>query len=116
MSPSDMTPVSALTGLVEAVRAAGGSFRRRGDVLWVRWGQLDADERQALATVIRRWKPELLALLDTETAVTVFPGAQIVPCPTCSGTRWRPAGDGEVCVRCYPEPRIAEPMRRRRVA
>jgi hypothetical protein len=111
-----MAPIDALQRLVDAVRAAGGSLRRRGKVLWVTWGTLDQGERDALAGVIRRWKPDLLAVLDAETAATVFPGAQIVPCPTCGGMQWRRAGDGEVCVRCHPEPRVAELARRRRVA
>jgi hypothetical protein len=111
-----MAPVDALARLVETVRAAGGSLRRRGDVLWVRWGELDAEERAALADLIRRWKPDLLAVLDAEAAAAMFPGAGIVGCPTCGDAVWRRAGDVEVCVRCHPAPRVAEPTRRRRVA
>jgi hypothetical protein len=92
MCSSDMAPIGALRGLVEAVRAAGGSLRRRGDVLCVTWGTLEQDERDALATVIRRWKPELLAVLDAEPVAAMFPGAQIVTCSGCGGTQWRRAG------------------------
>lgn len=111
-----MVPVDALRRLVEAIRAAGGSLQRRGDVLWVRWGQLDGEDRAAVARLIRRWKPDLLALLDAEAVTAVFPGARIVPCPTCGGIRWQQAGDGEVCVRCHPQLGVAEPARRRKVA
>jgi hypothetical protein len=106
-----MVPVDALVRVVAAVRAAGGSLRRRGDVLWVQWGQLDAEERVAIGAVIRRWKPDVLALLDAEAVAAVFPGARLVLCPACGDVRWRRAGDSEVCVRCHPEP-----ARRRRVA
>ena len=106
-----MVPVDALTRLVDAVQAAGGRFRRRGDLLWVSWGTLDRDEQDALAPLIRRWKPDLLALVDIETAMAVFPGARVVACSTCGGTRWRPAGDCEVCVVCDPAPGSASPPR-----
>jgi hypothetical protein len=106
-----MVPVDALTRLVDAVQAAGGRFRRRGDLLWVSWGTLDRDEQDALAPLIRRWKPDLLALVDIETAMAVFPGARVVACSTCGGTRWRPAGDCEVCVVCNPAPGRASPPR-----
>jgi hypothetical protein len=99
-----MAPVEALTRLVDAVRAAGGGFTRRGDVLWVRWGTLDRDDQDALTPLIRRWKPDLLALLDAETALAVFPGARVVACSICGSTRWRPVGDREVCVVCRPAP------------
>src|SRR5262245_21734450 len=99
-----MAPVVALARLIEAVRTAGGSLRRRGDVLWVRWGELDDEERAALSVIITRWKPELLALVDIETALAVFPGARVVACSTCGGTRWQRAGDREVCVVCHPAP------------
>jgi hypothetical protein len=102
-----MAPVDALTRLVDAVRAVGGGFTRRGDVLWVRRGTLDRDDQEALSPLIRRWKPDLLALVDIETAKAVFPGARVVACLTCGGTRWRRAGDGEVCVTCHPDPRAA---------
>jgi len=107
-----MVPVDALTRLVDAVRAAGGRFRRRGDLLWVSWGTLDRDEQDALAPLIRRWKPDLLALVDIETALAVFPGARVVACPICGSTRWRQAGDREVCVVCRPAPGSASPPTR----
>jgi len=99
-----MAPVVALARLIETVRAAGGGLRRRGDVLWVRWGDLDDEERAALGAIIRRWKPDLMALVDIETATVVFPGARVLACPICGGTRWRQAGDREVCVVCHPAP------------
>jgi hypothetical protein len=99
-----MAPVDALTRLVDAVRAAGGGLTRRGDVLWVRWGTLDHDDQEALSPLIRRWKPDLLALVDIETAKAVFPGARVVACSTCGGTRWRRSGNREVCVVCHPAP------------
>jgi hypothetical protein len=104
-----MVPVDALTRLINAIRAAGGRFTRRGDVLWVSWGTLDRDEQDALAPVIRKWKPDLLALLDIETAMAVFRGTRVVACSTCGGTRWRQAGDREVCVVCHPAPGSASP-------
>jgi hypothetical protein len=104
-----MVPVDALTRLVDAVRAAGGQFTRRGDVLWVSWGTLDRDEQAALAPLIRTWKPDLLALLDVETALAVFPEARVVACPTCGSTRWRQIGDRAVCVVCRPAPGSASP-------
>ena len=57
--------------------------------------------------------PEERSLLD---ALQVFPDATIVSCSTCDGRLWRPAGDGEVCVRCHPAPQAATPAHRRRVA
>jgi hypothetical protein len=51
--------------------------------------------------LIRRWKPDLLAPLDAE---AVFPGARVVACLICGNTRWRQAGDREVCVVCHPAP------------
>src|SRR5215468_7051429 len=99
-----MTPVDALTRLVATIRAAGGQVTRRGDVLWVHWGTLGRDEQDALAPLIRRWKLDLLALVDIETATEVFPGARVVACSTCGITRWRQAGDREVCLVCHPAP------------
>jgi hypothetical protein len=107
-----MVPVDALTRLVDAVRAAGGQFTRRGAVLWVSWGSLDRDEQAALAPLIRTWKPDLLALLDAETALAVFPEARVVACPTCGSTRWRQVGDREVCGVCRPAPASAAPPTR----
>jgi hypothetical protein len=104
MCLSELPPVDALCRLIDAVRAAGGGFTRRGDVLWVRWGTLDRNEQEALTPLIRRWKPDLLALVDLETAKFVFPGARVVACSTCGGTRWRQAGDRDVCVVCHPAP------------
>src|SRR5262245_14732512 len=93
MSRSDLAPVDALRRLVDAVRAAGGQFTRRGDVLWVSWGMLGRDEQDALAPLIRKWKPDLLALLDTETALAVFLGARVVACSICGRSRWVTLGD-----------------------
>ena len=101
MCPSELVPVDALARLVDVFRAAGGRFTRRGDVLWVSWGTLDRDEQDALTPLIKRWKSDLLALVDAE---AVFPGARIVACSTCGSTRWRQAGDREVCVVCHPAP------------
>jgi hypothetical protein len=120
MSPSELAPVDVLGRLVDAVRTAGGKFTRRGDVLWVSWGTLDPDEQAALAPLIMRWKPDLLALVDIETATAVFPGTRVIACSICGSTRWRQAGDREVCVVCYPAPGRASPptesLRRRRTA
>ena len=121
MSPSELAPVDALGRLVDAIRTAGGKFTRRGDVLWVSWGTLDRDEQDALAPLIRRWKPDLLALVDIETATAVFPGARVIACSICGSTRWRQAGDREEWVVCYSAPGRASPPgtespRRRRTA
>jgi hypothetical protein len=122
MCPSELVPVDALARLVDVVRAAGGRFTRRGDVLWVSWGTLDRDEQDALTPLIKRWKSDLLALVDAE---AVFPGARIVACSACGGTEWRQAGDREVCEVCHPAPERASDgaprvsgasSRRRRVA
>jgi hypothetical protein len=104
-----MVPVDALTRLIDAVRVAGGQFTRRGDVLWVSWGTLGRDEQDALVPLIRTWKPDLLALLDTETALAVFPGARVVACSICGSIRWRQVGDREVCVVCRPAPGHTSP-------
>ena len=66
-----------------------------------RFGRLDADEREAVTPLVRRHKSDILAPLDAE---AVFPGARIVACLTCGSTRWRQAGDREVCVVCHPAP------------
>jgi hypothetical protein len=100
-----MAPVDALNRLVETIRAAGGRLTRRGDVLWVRWGTLGRDDRDALTPLIRRWKPDLLLLVDIETALAVFPGAEVVACSICGSTCWHKAGDREVCAVCHPPPR-----------
>jgi hypothetical protein len=42
--------------------------------------------------------------IDIETTMAVFPGARVVACPICGSTRWRQAGDREVCVICHPVP------------
>jgi hypothetical protein len=104
-----MVPVDALSRLIDAVRAAGGQFTRRGDVLWVSWGTLARDEQDALVPLIRKWKPDLLALLDNETALAVFPGARVVACSICGSTHWRQVGDREVCVVCHPAPGRTSP-------
>ena len=104
-----MAALNPLTRLVDAIRKAGGRFTRRGDVLWVHWGTLDRDEQDALAPLIRRWKPDLLALLDVEIASAVFPEARVVACPTCGSTRWRQIGDRPVCVVCHPAPGRTSP-------
>ena len=117
-----MVPIDALTRLVDVVGAAGGRFRRRGDLLWVSWGTLGREDQDALTPLIRRWKPDLLALVDVETAMAVFPRARVVACSTCGGTRWRLAGEREVCVVCHPvpgsvsAPRRTDSPRRRRTA
>jgi hypothetical protein len=116
-----MVPIDALTRLVDAVQAAGGRFRRRGDLLWVSWGTLNRDDQDALTPLIRRWKSDLLALVDIKTATAMFPGARVVACPTCRSTRWRQVGNREVCVVCHPAPDSASPprtesSRRRRTA
>ena len=59
-----------------------------------------------MAPLIRRWKPDLLAVVDIETTMAVFPGARVVACSTCGGTRWRRAGDREVCA---VPPRVRAP-------
>ena len=107
-----MAPVDALTRLLDAVRAAGGGFTRRGDLLWVRWGTLDRDDREVLSPLVRRWKPDLLALVDIEIAKAAFPGARVIACSICGSTRWRQAGDREVCVVCRPAPGSASPSTR----
>jgi hypothetical protein len=112
MSPSELAPFDALRRLLDAVRAAGGQFTRRRDILWVNWGTLDRDEQAALTPLIRTWKPDLLALLDVEIASAVFPEARVVACPTCGSTRWRQIGDREVCVVCRPAPGSASPPTR----
>ena len=99
-----MTPLHALESLVNTIRQAGGTFRRDGRLLLVRFGRLDADARAAVTVLLRRDKPDVLTLLDTETAMAVFPGARAVVCPICGSTRWRRAGDPEVCVVCRPGP------------
>jgi hypothetical protein len=111
-----MALLDALAALIATLREAGGTLRRDGDLLRVRFGRLDTEERAAVLPLLRRHKLDILAFLDAEAVATVFPGARIVPCPSCGGLRWRRAGDGEVCVRCHPAPQAVEPTRRRRVA
>jgi hypothetical protein len=42
-------------------------------------------------------------------ALEVFAGSRLVSCPACHATRWRQAGDGEVCTACHPAPEDARP-------
>ena len=107
-----MTPIHALESLVNTIRQAGGTFRRDGRLLLVRFGRLDADARAAVTVLLRRHKPDVLTLLDTETAMAVFPGVSAVACPICGSTQWRQAGDREVCVVCRPAPASASPSTR----
>src|SRR5262249_31078905 len=102
--PGLMAPVAALAALIATIREAGGTLRRDGDFLAVRLGRLDGEERAAVTVLLRRHKLDVLTLLDTETTMAVFPGARVVACPICGSTRWRQAGDREVCVVCHPAP------------
>jgi hypothetical protein len=96
-----MVPLDALRTLLASLRAAGGTLRRQDDALLVRFGRLDAAEREAVTVLLRRHKPAVLALLDVE---AVFPGALVIACSICGGTEWRQAGAGEVCEVCHPAP------------
>jgi len=106
-----MAPLDTLRTLTASLRVAGGTLRRPGDTLLVRFGRLEAGEREAVTALLSRHKPDVLTLLDAETVAAVFPGARVVTCSTCGGTRWRPAGDCEVCVVCNPAPGSASPPR-----
>src|SRR5262249_60870670 len=101
-----MVPLDALQALIASLRAAGGTLRRQDDALLVRFGRLDAAEREAVTGLLRRHKAAVLALLDAE---AVFPGARVVACSVCGGTEWRPGGRRRGRVVCDPPPRRAAP-------
>jgi hypothetical protein len=105
-----MAPLEALTALVATIRTAGGTLRRDADLLMVRFGRLDAAERDAAADVLRIWKADVLALLDAEavrevefiaTVQAIFPGATVLTCARCGATRWQPLdADRDRCAEC----------------